>query len=361
MDGQRNRRDAGKNRHAGAREAASAEGVHRILAMSSPWAGQAVLVTGAGGFIGSHLVDRLVTEGAETRAFLHYNSRGDVGALGWESDLDAVDLRFGDLRDEDALAEAARGCDTILHLGALIAIPYSYLAPRDVVETNVLGTLSVLGAARRAGAGRVVCMSTSEVYGTPEGDVITERDRLRAQSPYAASKIGADQLALSFHRSFGTPVGVVRPFNTYGPRQSARAVIPTILSQGLVGGELSLGALHPVRDFLYVEDTVSGVLEFAAWDGAPGSLLHIGTGEGVSVEELVRLAGEVLGRELDVRVDERRVRPDESEVQRLVCDPSAARERLGWRPDVSLREGLARTAEWIERNLQRYRPDVYAV
>jgi NAD dependent epimerase/dehydratase len=329
--------------------------------MSSHWAGKAVLVTGAGGFIGSHVVDRLVSEGAVVRAFLHYNSRGDVGALGWESDLDAVDLRFGDLRDEDALAAAADGCDTVLHLGALIAIPYSYVAPRDVVETNVLGTLNVLSAARRTGARRVVCLSTSEVYGTPESDVITERDRLSAQSPYAASKIGADQLALSFHRSFDLPVGVVRPFNTYGPRQSARAVIPTILSQGLAGRPLALGALHPVRDFLYVEDTVSGVLAFAAWEGAPGSLLHVGTGEGVTVGELVRLAGEVLGRELDVELDEQRVRPDASEVQRLVCDASAARERLGWEPEVPLRDGLERTVEWIARNLARYRPDVYAV
>ncbi len=329
--------------------------------MSSHWAGKAVLVTGAGGFIGSHLVDRLVREGAETRAFLHYNSRGDVGALGWDSDLSEVDLRFGDLRDEGAIETAARGCEVILHLGALIAIPYSYIAPRDVVETNVLGTLAVLSAARRVDAERVVCMSTSEVYGTPEGDVITERDRLNAQSPYAASKIGADQLALSFHRSYGLPVGVVRPFNTYGPRQSARAVIPTILAQGMTGGQLALGSLHPVRDFLYVEDTVRGVLAFGAWGDAPGSLLHIGTGVGVTVEEVVRLAGEVLGRELDVRLDEQRVRPDASEVQRLVCDASAARDHLGFESEVTLRDGLARTAEWIERNLPRYRPDVYAV
>ncbi len=329
--------------------------------MSSDWAGKAVLVTGAGGFIGSHLVDRLVSEGAEVRAFLHYNSRGDVGALGWESDLSNVDARFGDLRDEGALTAAAEGCHTILHLGALIAIPYSYVAPRDVVETNVLGTLNVLAAARRVEAERVVCMSTSEVYGTPEGDTISESDRLNAQSPYAASKIGADQLALSFHRTYGLPVGVVRPFNTYGPRQSARAVIPTILSQGLAGRELSLGSLHPVRDFLYVEDTVAGVLAFAAWDEAPGSLLHIGTGEGVSVEEVVRLAGDLLGRELEVRLDPQRVRPDASEVQRLVCDARAARDRLGWEPELSLREGLERTARWIERNLERYRPDLYAI
>ncbi len=329
--------------------------------MSSNWAGQAVLVTGAGGFIGSHLVDRLAHDGAEVRAFLHYNSRGDVGALGWESDLDGIDLRFGDLRDEAAVEAAARGCDAVLHLGALIAIPYSYLAPRDVVETNMLGTLNVLSAARRVGARQVVCMSTSEVYGTPEGEAITERDRLNAQSPYAASKIGADQLALSFHRSYGMPVGVVRPFNTYGPRQSARAVIPTILSQGLAGRPLELGSLHPVRDFLFVEDTVEGVLAFAAWDGAPGSLLHLGTGHGVTVGEVVEAAGQILGRELEVHLDEQRVRPDASEVQRLVCDASQARDRLGWEARVKLREGLERTAAWIERNLARYRPDVYAV
>ena len=329
--------------------------------MGSHWAGKAVLVTGAGGFIGSHLTDRLVEDGAAVRAFCHYNSRGDVGALGWESDLDAVDLRFGDLRDEGALEAAASGCDTILHLGALIAIPYSYVAPRDVVETNVLGTLNVLSAARRVDARRVVCLSTSEVYGTPAGEQIVEADRLNAQSPYAASKIGADQLALSFHRSHGLPVGLLRPFNTYGPRQSARAVIPTILSQGIAGRPLRLGSLHPMRDFLFVEDTVAGILAFAAWDGAAGAVLHIGTGEGVTVGELVRLAGEVLGRELDVQVDEQRVRPDASEVQRLVCDASAARQRLGWEPAVSLRDGLERTAAWIERNLARYRPDVYAV
>lgn len=329
--------------------------------MSSHFAGQAVLVTGAGGFIGSHVVDRLARDGAEVRAFLHYNSRGDVGALGWDSDLSEIDLRFGDLRDEGALAAAAEGCAAILHLGALIAIPYSYVAPRDVVETNVIGTLNVLSAARRAGVERLVCLSTSEVYGTPEGEVITERDRLNAQSPYAASKIAADQLALSFHRSFGTPVGVLRPFNTYGPRQSARAVIPTILAQGLTGGTLALGSLHPVRDFLFVEDTAEAVLAFAGWRDAPGSLLHVGTGHGVTVEEVVRLAGDILGRDLDVRLDEQRVRPDASEVQRLVCDASQARERLGWEPAVSLREGLERTAAWIERNLRRYRPDAYAV
>ena len=329
--------------------------------MSSYWAGKPVLVTGAGGFIGSHLVDRLVAEGASVRAFLRYNSRGDVGALGWESDLSEVDVRHGDLRDAGTMETVMAGCHTVLHLGASVAIPYSYMAPRDVVETNMIGTLNVLSAAGRQKVERVVCMSTSEVYGTPEGEAIVESDRLNAQSPYAASKVGADMLALSFHRSYAIPVGVLRPFNTYGPRQSARAVIPTVLAQGIAGRTLELGSLHPVRDFLFVEDTVAGVLAFAEWEDAPGELLHIGTGDAVSVEELVRLAGDVLGHELDVRLDEQRVRPDLSEVQRLVCDPSAARERLGWRSEVPLREGLARTAAWIEENLARYRPDVYAV
>lgn len=329
--------------------------------MSSYWAGKPVLVTGAGGFIGSHLVDRLVAEGASVRAFLRYNSRGDVGALGWESDLSEVDVRHGDLRDAGTMETVTAGCHTVLHLGASVAIPYSYMAPRDVVETNMIGTLNVLSAAGRQDVERVVCMSTSEVYGTPEGAAIVESDRLNAQSPYAASKVGADMLALSFHRSYAIPVGVLRPFNTYGPRQSARAVIPTVLAQGIAGRTLELGSLHPVRDFLFVEDTVAGLLAFAEWEDAPGNLLHIGTGDAVSVEELVRLAGEVLGQELDVRLDEQRVRPDLSEVQRLICDPSAARERLGWRSEVSLRDGLARTAEWIEQNLARYRPDAYAV
>lgn len=329
--------------------------------VSSHWAGKRVLVTGAGGFIGSHLVDRLLREGAEVRAFVRYNSRGDVGALAWESDVSGVDVRRGDLRDVETVESATDGCHTILHLAALVAIPYSYLAPRDVVETNVIGTLNVLTAARSRDVARVVCLSTSEVYGTPERAPIVEDDALRAQSPYAASKIAADMLALSFHRSYGLPAGLARPFNTYGPRQSARAVVPTVLAQGLAGRPVELGSLHPVRDFTYVEDTVAGVLAFGEWDGADGATVHLGTGEGVTVRELVALAEDVLGRSLEVTEDERRIRPDESEVQSLVCDASAARERLGWEPRVPLREGLARTAEWIERNLSRYRPDIYAV
>jgi dTDP-glucose 4,6-dehydratase len=329
--------------------------------MSGFWAGRAVAVTGAGGFIGSHLVDRLIAEGAEVRALLRYNSRRDVGALAWDSDVSAVDLHFGDLRDHDAVARALAGADVVLHLGALIAIPYSYLAPRDVIETNVIGTHNVLSAALAGGAERVVTISTSEVYGTPAGRSISEDDALNAQSPYAASKIAADQLTLSYQRSFGVPAGILRPFNTYGPRQSARAVIPTILSQGLAGRTVRLGSIEPVRDFLFVEDTVAAMLAFGEWDGAPGSVVHVGTGHGVSIAELVEAAAEVLGRELEVESDDVRVRPDASEVQLLICDASRARAELGWAPEVDLADGLARTADWIERNLERYRPDVYAV
>lgn len=329
--------------------------------MTSYWDGRTVAVTGAGGFIGSHLVDRLVAEGANVRAFLHYNSRGDIGALGWDSDVGGVDLRFGDLRDLDSVERLVDGAATVLHLGALIAIPYSYVAPRDVLETNVIGTHNVMSAALRHSVERVVSVSTSEVYGTPRGETITEDDPLNAQSPYAASKIAADQVALSYARSFDAPVGVIRPFNTYGPRQSARAVIPTILAQGIAGLPVSLGSLHPIRDFVFVADTVAGMLAFAEWPGAVGELLHIGTGTGVSVGEVVKAAGEILGRELEVVLDEQRVRPDASEVQLLVCDASRAREAIGWEPAVDLREGLERSATWIEANLARYRPDVYAV
>lgn len=329
--------------------------------MADHWNGRKVAVTGAGGFIGSHLVDRLVAEGAEVRALLRYNSRGDIGALAWDSDVSAVDLVFGDLRDPQALDRLVDGVDTVLHLGALIAIPYSYVGPRDVVATNVVGTQNVLAAALAAGCDRVVSLSTSEVYGTPRGEKITEADPLNAQSPYAASKIAADQLALSYHRSFGLPVGVLRPFNTFGPRQSARAVIPTILAQGLAGLPLSLGSLHPVRDFLFVADTVAGILAFAAWEEAAGSVVQLGTGVGVTIGELVDLAGELLGNELEVQLDEARVRPAASEVQLLIADATLARDSFGWTPQTTLREGLEQTAEWIGRNLERYRPDVYAV
>lgn len=326
----------------------------------TPWSGRRVLVTGAGGFIGSHVAGRLLREGAEVRAFLRYGSRESLGALAFE-DADAMEVRFGNLRDPDSVERAAEGCDVIVHLGAQISVPYSYVAPREVLETNALGTLNVLLAARRSGAAAVACVSTSEVYGTPETVPILEGHRLNAQSPYAASKVAADMLALSFHASYGVPVGLVRPFNTYGPRQSARAVIPAIVSQALSGGPLRLGALHTVRDFTYVEDTAAGVLAFAASDQVAGRVVQLGAGTGVTVGEVVELVGEIVGRALDVEQDEQRLRPPDSEVQRLVCDPGLARELLGWQPQTALRDGLERTVEWVDAHRDRFEPGRYAI
>jgi len=325
------------------------------------WDGKRVLVTGAAGFIGSHVADRLVARGARVVAFVRYNARGDLGALAWGSHLNEMEVYRGELRDVEVLESAASKCDVILHLAAHIGVPYSYIAPRDVVETNVLGTLNVLESARRADVNRLVCTSTSEVYGTPKHLPIVEGDALNAQSPYAASKVAADMLALSYHASYGLPVGIVRPFNTFGPRQSARAVIPTILSQALAGPVVKLGSTHPIRDFTFVQDTVDGILSFAAHAGALGKVVQLGTGTGISVSELVALVGEVVGRELEVVSDPQRVRSQTSEVDALVCDPSKAEQLLGWRAETSLRDGLQQTATWIGRRPVPWQPGEYAV
>lgn len=321
------------------------------------------LVTGAGGFIGSHLVERLVADGWKVRAFVRYSSHDQLGALVHTAPgvLDEVEVIPGDLRDADVVRRAAEGCDAVLHLGAIIAIPYSYTAPRDVVETNVLGTLNVLEAARTHGTPRVVHTSTSEVYGSARQLRMDETHPLQGQSPYSASKIGADKLAEAYALSFDLPVVVLRPFNTFGPRQSPRAVIPTILGQALAGGPVRLGSLTPTRDFTYVSDTVAAFALAATAPDAAGKVVHLGTGVEVSVGDLVRLAGEVLGRELEVVTDDQRVRPAASEVQRLLSDPSHAREVLGWTPEVPLLEGLRRTAAWLEGARDWFRLPGYAV
>jgi NAD dependent epimerase/dehydratase len=323
--------------------------------------GREVLVTGAGGFIGSHLVERLVEDGASVRGLVRYSSQASLGAL---ADLPAeareqVELVHGDLRDSGCVESAAAGRDVIFHLGAEVAIPYSYRAPRAVVETNVVGTLNVLEAARRQQTPRLVCASTSEVYGNPASLPIAESHPLDTRSPYAASKAAADMLCLSFAHSYGLPVGIVRPFNTYGPRQSARAVIPAILIQALAGDEIRLGSLEPVRDFTYVDDTVSGLLAFAAWEQGDGRVVNLGSGSGVSIDELVGLIGDVLGKELRVLSDPSRQRPVKSEVLRLISDPAVAASELGWHSRVDLKEGLRSTAEWLQRNAGRFRADAY--
>jgi NAD dependent epimerase/dehydratase len=325
--------------------------------------GRAAIVTGAGGFIGSHLVERLVHDGARVRAFCRYNSRNDRGALDWLADEVRAEVEpvMGELRDVESVSRALKGIDVVFHLGAQIAIPYSYVNPRDYVESNVLGSLNVAQCALDHGVSRVVHTSTSEVYGTAKTVPITEDHPLEAQSPYAASKIGADKLMDSFHRSFGLPVTVLRPFNTYGPRQSARAVIPTIISQALVGTSLRLGSLDPRRDLTFVEDTVAGFVAAAAADAAVGKTVQLGTGHSVSVRQLVELVGELLGKDLGVEADPERVRPSASEVQLLLSDPARAESLCGWRPRVELREGLERTIAWIRDHQTHFRTGDYVI
>jgi NAD dependent epimerase/dehydratase len=309
-----------------------------------------VLVTGADGFIGSHVAEAMLDAGFDVRALCLYTS---FGTHGWLDDLpterrDAMELRLGDVRDERAMREAVRGCDIVLHLAALIAIPWSYEAPGSYVDTNVRGTLHVLEAVREHGA-RLVATSTSEVYGTPETVPIREDHPVRGQSPYSATKIAADELCRSYALSFDTPVTVLRPFNTYGPRQSLRAVIPTVLGQLLAGApELHIGDLAPRRDFTFVSDTAEAFVAMARTELEPGTVVQLGTGHAASVADLVELCKQVTGRE-DARIveDPSRVRPAGSEVQVLLSDPSRAEELLGWRARVGLREGVERTAAWL--------------
>jgi UDP-glucose 4-epimerase len=312
--------------------------------------GKTVLVTGADGFIGSHLVERLITDGADVRAFCLYNSNGSAG---WLDDSkifreSGSEPLLADIRDPEAVRHAVSGVDIVFHLAALIAIPYSYLAPRSFVDTNVSGTLNVLEAVRREGTGKMINTSTSEVYGTPETVPITESHPLRGQSPYSATKIAADKLCESYALSFGTPVTVLRPYNTFGPRQSARAVIPTILSQLLAGATtIRLGAVSPRRDFTFVADTCDGFVRAAAADLEPGAVVQLGTGRTVSIGETFELCRSVLGVDAEVVTDEQRIRPAGSEVEILQSDPSLAQSLLGWTPQVSLEDGLAQTAEWL--------------
>jgi NAD dependent epimerase/dehydratase len=332
--------------------------------------GKRVLVTGADGFIGSHLTEHLVRSGVDVRAFVYYNS---FNSWGWLDDADpnirqSLDVFAGDIRDPNGVRTAMQGCDVVLHLAALIAIPYSYPSPDTYVDTNVKGTLNVVQAARELGVERVVHTSTSEVYGTARFVPITEEHPLQGQSPYSASKIGADQIAQSFQLSFGTPVSIIRPFNTYGPRQSARAVIPTIITQIANGArQLKLGAVHPTRDFNYVHDTVRGFVAVAECDAAIGHVFNVGSNYEISVGDTARLIAELMGREVEFITDEQRMRPAGSEVERLWADNSKARDLAGWTPEYpgveGLRRGLQETIAWFgERdNLRRYKAGAYNI
>jgi NAD dependent epimerase/dehydratase len=329
--------------------------------MTSP---KSVLVTGADGFIGSHLVETLVRSGHKVRALCQYNSFSSWGWLDGSAHRGDIEVVLGDVRDPGQMQSVCRGIDTVFHLAALIAIPYSYQAPSSYVETNVGGTLNLLQGALAAGVSRFVHTSTSEVYGTARSVPISESHPLQAQSPYSASKIGADAIAYSFKASFDLPVVTARPFNTYGPRQSARAVIPTVISQVLSGrNTIKLGALTPTRDFNFVADTCSGFLALADCDAAVGQVVNIGSGTEISVGDTVKLIGEIIGVDVKVESDEERMRPPNSEVDRLVCDNSLIVTLTGHRPKYSLREGLGETVAWLRQpaNLDRYKADRYNV
>lgn len=330
---------------------------------TSFWSGRRVLVTGAGGFIGSHVVGLLVGKGASVRGFVRYNSRSDRGWLDRldPSVADQVDVFTGDFVNPEAASNAVAGCDVVLHLGALIPIPYSYQHPREFVETNVVGTLNVLEASRRAGVTRVVQASTSEVYGSAQSIPMTEQHPLHPQSPYAATKVGSDQLALSYTDAFELDVVVVRPFNTYGPRQSARAVIPAIITQALTRDHLELGSTDTTRDFLYVTDTARGIARCAEVEGVAGETFNLGTGREVAIQEVVEHVSSALGKELSVVVAEERLRPEGSEVDRLCASATKARDLLGWEPEVAFDEGLRRTIEWISSALHLYKSTIYNV
>jgi dTDP-glucose 4,6-dehydratase len=325
------------------------------------WQGREVLVTGAGGFIGSHLAERLVDEGAKVRALVHYNA---LGSWGWldQSPLAAhMEVLAGDITDPGCVRRAVQGQKVVFHLAALIAIPYSYLAPASYVRTNVEGALNLLQAALEAQVERVVHTSTSEVYGSARRVPIDEEHPLCGQSPYSASKIAADKMAEAFHLSFGLPLVTVRPFNTFGPRQSARAVIPTIISQCLAGQPLKLGNLSPTRDLNYVSNTVDGFLAAAQADKALGRTVNLGSGREISIGDLARLICQLTGRPPEIQTEEERLRPAGSEVERLLADNTLAAELLDWRPAVTLEQGLEKTIAWLGEHLERYRPGVYVI
>lgn len=324
-------------------------------------AGTQVLVTGSGGFIGSHLTQHLITRGFRVRAFFHYNSRNDWGQLQMipAEILSAIETFSGDIQDPFAVRKAVQGCEVVYHLSSLIAIPYSYVAPHAYVSVNIGGALNVLEASLRECVRRVVHTSTSECYGTARYVPINEDHPLQGQSPYSASKIGADMIAESYYRSFGLPVVTVRPFNTFGPRQSARAVIPTIIGQILSGKAVRLGALTPTRDLNYVDDTVEGFMLAGSTPGIEGQTINIGSGREISIGDLAQLLIRLTGIEAGIETDSARLRPPKSEVERLVCDNSKAKRLLGWTPSTTLEDGLRRTIEWFRSNLSRYKTDIY--
>ena len=321
-----------------------------------------ILITGAGGFIGSHLAELCVARGQRVRAFVHYNSQGRWGWLEESEGRDAIEILAGDIRDFDSVYRAMQGCSTVFHLAALIGIPYSYVSPLAYLRTNIEGTYNVLEAARLHNVNQVLVTSTSETYGTAQRVPIDEDHPAVGQSPYAASKIAADQVALSYYRAFGLPVRVVRPFNTYGPRQSARAFIPNVVAQIMAGQRrLRVGNLTPTRDLTFVKDTAAGFLAISAAEGLDGTATNIGTGREISMGDLLQVIARLLDVEVEVEIDPQRVRPEESEVERLVCDNSRIRRLAGWVPKYDLETGLRETIDWVRQHLEAFKPTVYNI
>ena len=322
-----------------------------------------VLVTGAGGFIGSHLVERLLKLDANVKAFVRYNSRNDWGLLELlpKEELNKINIIMGDLRDSDAIRNAVKDVDIVFHLGALIAIPYSYIHPRETIETNIIGTLNVLTAVKEFGIEKIVHTSTSEVYGTAQYVPIDEKHPLQGQSPYSASKIGADKIAESFFLSYNLPVATIRPFNTYGPRQSARAIIPTIISQALVNKRVKIGSTFPTRDLTFIEDTVNGFLKVVESNNSIGEVINIGSNFEISIGDLAKKIVSMIDEKIPIDSEEKRKRPKRSEVQRLWVDNTKAKELLDWEPKYTLDIGLKKTIEWISENINFYNTDRYIV
>ena len=321
-----------------------------------------VLITGAGGFIGSHLTEKCVELGYKVKAFVHYNSKNNWDWL--ENSLCKKDIEVisGDIRDFDSVSDAMKGCNEVFHLAALIGIPYSYVSPLAYIRTNVEGTYNILEAARKQNLSNIIVTSTSETYGTAQYVPIDEKHPMVGQSPYSASKIGADQMAISYFRSFDLPVKIVRPFNTYGPRQSARAIIPTIISQILSGQtNLKLGNTTPTRDLTFVKDTANGFLEIAKSSKLNGEVTNIGMNEEISVGDLANLIAEIIGEKITIQSDEQRVRPTNSEVERLMCNNEKIKKNTSWKAQYDLKKGLTETISWLKDNLQSYKADIYNV